>query len=110
VPYNVLITPAFKRDLKKLDRHVQRRIFNALDNLKNEPRQRSAEKLKENPKFYRIPVGDYRIVYSVDDKQSILIVCLVRHRKDAYRDIAKLNIGEVIETLKPFLVKSATAS
>lgn len=108
--YSVFAAPAFKRDLKKLDRRMQKRVFDALEGLADDPRPRSVEKLKENPKFYRIPVGDYRIVYSLDDKKSIIIVCLVRHRKDAYRDIENLNITAILETLKPLLVKPARAS
>jgi mRNA interferase RelE/StbE len=108
--YSVLVAPAFKRELRKLDRQVQKRVFGALTNLADEPRPRGVEKLKENPKFYRIHVGDYRIIYSIDDKKSIVIVCLARNRKDAYRDIAKLNISTIMETLKPLLVRSANAS
>jgi len=110
VAYSVLVAPAFKRDLKKLDRQVQKRVFGALESLADDPRPRGVEKLKENPKFYRIPVGDYRIVYSLDNKKQIIVVCLVRHRKDAYRDIAKLNISAILETLKPLLVKPTLVS
>jgi mRNA interferase RelE/StbE len=110
VAYTVLVTPAFKRDLKKLDRRSQKRIFGTLDSLADEPRPRGVEKLKENAKFYRIRSGDYRIVYSIDDEKSIAIVCLVRHRKDAYRDIASLNISEILDTLKPLLVGKTAAA
>jgi mRNA interferase RelE/StbE len=106
--YRVSATPAFKRELRKLERQIQKRIFDALQKLVTDPRPRGVEKLKENPKFYRIPVGDYRIVYSVDDKNAIVIVCLVRHRKDAYRDIENLDVGLVAETLKPILVHPIT--
>jgi mRNA interferase RelE/StbE len=103
--YNVSVTPAFKRDLRKLERPLQKRIVDALSGLAENPRPRGVEKLKENPKYYRIAVGDYRIVYSVDDKSAIIVACLARHRKDAYRDIANLDMGVVVETLKPILVK-----
>lgn len=109
--YSIFAAPAFKRDLKKLDRQVQKRVFDALDALADDPRPRSIEKLKENPTFYRFAVGDYRIVYFIDDRKSLIVVCLVRHRKDTYRDISKLNISAILETLKPLLVGSrATAS
>jgi mRNA interferase RelE/StbE len=110
VTYTIHVAPAFRHDLKKLDRQIQKRIIDALEALSEEPRPRGVEKLKENPKFYRIAVGDYRIVYNVDGKKHIVVACLVRHRKDAYRDIANLNISAIMETLKPLLVKSSTAS
>jgi mRNA interferase RelE/StbE len=108
--YGVFVTPAFKRDLKKLDRKTLKRVFDVLEKLAEEPRPRGIEKLKENPKFYRLAVGDYRIVYSVDDKQAVIVACLIRHRKDAYRDIANLSISTVMETLKPILGKPASAT
>jgi mRNA interferase RelE/StbE len=110
VAYGVFAAPAFKHDLKKLERKVQKRIFTALDALADEPRPRTVEKLTANPKFYRVPVGDYRIVYFVDDPKSIIVLCLVRNRKDVYRDVAKLNITAIFQTLKPLLVSSPTAS
>lgn len=110
LPYSVYVAPAFKRDLKKLDRKVQKRIIDALDSLSTDPRPKGVEKLKENPKFYRISVGDHRLVYSIDDKKLIIVACLARHRKDVYRDIANLNISAVLETLKPLLVGSRPSS
>jgi mRNA interferase RelE/StbE len=105
--YSVSVTPAFKRDLRKLEPRIVKRVFDILDRLSEDPRPRGIEKLKENPKFYRIVVGDYRMVYTVDDKKSIVIACLVRDRKDAYRDIAKLDISMVMKTLKPMLRAAA---
>ena len=102
--YRVSVTPAFKREFGKLERKIQKRVVEVMFSLEERPRPKGVEKLKENPKFYRIPVGVYRIIYTVDDKQSIVVACLVRHRKDAYRDIGNLDVRMVIETLKPFLV------
>jgi mRNA interferase RelE/StbE len=61
----------------RLDRQVQKRVFDALSRLLDDPCPRGAEKLKENPKFYRVPVGDYRLVYSIDDDNDVIVVCLV---------------------------------
>jgi mRNA interferase RelE/StbE len=108
--YGEYVTPAFKRELKSQDRKVLKRVFGALERLADEPRPRGVEKLKENPKFYRVAVGDYRIVYSVDDKESVIVACLLRHRKDAYRDIANLDIGAVMENLNPIRAKPTTAT
>jgi mRNA interferase RelE/StbE len=103
--YSVSAAPSFKREFRKLERHVQKRILDALESLIKTPRPRGVEKLSENPKFYRLRVGDHRIIYTVDDANEIVVAYLVRHRKDAYRDIENLDVRVMAETLKPILVR-----
>lgn len=43
-------------------------------------------KLKGDDKLFRIRIGDYRIVYEIDDSAKLVRVIRVRHRKDVYRD------------------------
>ena len=50
----------------------------------NEPRPRWAEKIKTT-EYLRIAVGDYRVLYEVDDKRSKIIIHAIGHRKDVYR-------------------------
>lgn len=103
--YSVSVTPAFKREFRKLERKTQKRVLDALEKLAKDPRPRGIEKLKQNPRFYRLTIGDHRVIYAVDDKSSVIVACLVRHRKDAYRDIEKLDVGVMAEALKPILVQ-----
>jgi hypothetical protein len=45
-------------------------------------------------------VGDYRIIYAIEEREESVVIALVRHRKDACRDLGKLDPGLVAETLR----------
>ena len=50
------------------------------------PRPRGARKLHGSPRDdYRIRVGDYRVLYEVDDAAQLVRIMRVRHRREAYR-------------------------
>lgn len=53
--------------------------------LANDPRPRWSEKMK-NRNSYRIAVGNYRILYGIDDKKKIVSIQAIKHRKDVYRN------------------------
>jgi mRNA interferase RelE/StbE len=50
-----------------------------------DPRPRGSKKIKGGRNLWRIRIGDYRVVYTVDDPDAIVDVVAVRHRRDAYR-------------------------
>jgi mRNA interferase RelE/StbE len=56
----------------------------AIDGLATNPRPPGAAKLAGRDDF-RIRVGDYRIVYAVDDRERLVIVARIAHRRDVYR-------------------------
>jgi mRNA interferase RelE/StbE len=60
------------------------RVRRALDGLAEDPRPQGSTSLQGRP-GYRIRVGDYRIVYEVDDEQRTVTVFQVGHRRDVYR-------------------------
>jgi mRNA interferase RelE/StbE len=84
----VRISPAADRDIRKLDRPVQRRILKKLDGLVTDPRPNGVEKLtgSDAPR-YRVRVGDYRIVYRIDDQVLTVLVLNVGDRKEIYRKL-----------------------
>jgi len=57
-------------------------IFRALE---ENPRPHGVIKLKGAKNRYRIRVGDYRIVYEIDDEASEVIILRIRHRRESYR-------------------------
>jgi mRNA interferase RelE/StbE len=63
---------------------VQRRIATAIRGLADDPRPAGSRKLK-NREVWRIRVGDYRVIYGVNDKESIVLVAKIDHRRDVYR-------------------------
>jgi len=83
--YRVEIAPSAQRELSKLPRNVQKRIDERIRALAENPRPAGSRKLEEEEGFYRIRVGDYRIVYQVKDKVLIVLVIRIGHRREVYR-------------------------
>ena len=86
MPYSVRVAPAAARVIRKLDRPVQKRILQKLTELEREPRPNGVEKLSGGEETrYRVRVGDYRIIYRVDDRILTVLVVKVGHRSEVYR-------------------------
>lgn len=84
--YRVLYTRSAKRELDKLPRDAAARITEAVVHLKEDPRPIGSLKLKgSSVGDYRLRVGDYRVVYDVDDETRSVIVVRVQHRREVYR-------------------------
>ncbi|MFB3075559.1 MAG: type II toxin-antitoxin system RelE/ParE family toxin [Candidatus Methylomirabilales bacterium] len=82
--YTVRLKPRAERELDRLPIGVARRVWEKLLALEREPRPRGAAKL-EGIEGYRIRVGDYRIVYLVDDDARVVDVARIGHRREIYR-------------------------
>lgn len=83
--YQVQLTPAAKRQIRKLDPATKKRILEALEKLAAEPRPSGVVKLTGEENFYRIRVGTYRVIYDVRDKELTVLVVKVGPRRDVYR-------------------------
>ena len=70
--------------MDKLSAKVYDRVKKAVDGLIVDPRPRGAIKLKGEDNLWRIRVGDYRVVYAIEDEQLVVLVVRVANRKDAY--------------------------
>ena len=82
--YSVRLTAAAERQLRRLSRPTQERLVRALVLLEQEPRPSGCRKLTGESQ-YRVRVGDYRIVYDVRDRELLVLVLRVAHRRDVYR-------------------------
>lgn len=83
--YRVEIKQSAQKEIAALPRRDQRRVVAAIEGLAEEPRPSGVRKLSGEDDRYRIRVGEYRVVYEIADKQLIVWVIRVRHRKDVYR-------------------------
>jgi mRNA interferase RelE/StbE len=83
--YAVEFRRSAEKDLRRLDPLVQRRVLRAAGNLATNPRPDGCRKLQGSENAFRIRVGDYRIVYTVDDAVLIVAVERIRHRREVYR-------------------------
>lgn len=53
--------------------------------MQQEPRPKGCKKLQGPTRLWRIRVGEYRVVYDIDDDQRLVDVVVIRHRSEAYR-------------------------
>ncbi len=58
---------------------------NALDSLAKNPRPPGCVKLQGGDDLYRVRVGDYRVVYTIQDTVLVVLVVEAGHRRDIYR-------------------------
>lgn len=79
-----IVRPALKA-LASLDKTQRRRIQVAIDRLADDPRPPGCRTLKTGVGEMRIRVGDYRVIYTVDDHHLLVLVIDVGHRREIYR-------------------------
>ena len=85
--YKVLLKPSVEKDLRALPQSVVGRIFKKIEALQDEPFPRQSTKLAGAEHLYRIRIGDYRVIYSVDKDLKQVTVHYVRHRREVYRQL-----------------------
>ncbi|MDR2703700.1 MAG: type II toxin-antitoxin system RelE/ParE family toxin [Cellulomonadaceae bacterium] len=81
--YEVEFTKAAARQVLKLPNPTQNRIIEAIENLANSPRPRGCKKLV-GEEAWRIRVGDYRVIYEIEDKKLSVTVVRAGHRREIY--------------------------
>jgi len=84
--YNVAFSRSARKELERLPSQLVERIFPKIESLAGQPRPSGSKKLKGGQGLWRIRVGDYRVVYSVNDAGRNVDIVAVRHRSEAYRD------------------------
>ena len=86
--YLVELKSSAAKALKKLPRSTQKRIVARLSELETSLPPVETTKMKgENP-FHRVRVGDYRIIYEIQNEVLVILVIKIGHRKDVYRHIS----------------------
>jgi mRNA interferase RelE/StbE len=88
--YEIRLKKRAAREIRKLPKEIRERVQDAIEALAEDPRPPDCVKLKkgldlvEDLDAYRIRVGDYRIIYTVDDSIEIVIIFKVGDRKSIY--------------------------
>ena len=73
------------KEMRSLSRDVVRRVVDCVEGLKVNPFPAGCRKLTGSEHSYRLRIGDYRVVYSVQSSRLVVEVVRVAHRRDAYR-------------------------
>ena len=82
--YSVELKVSARKELERLPAKLIQRIFPKLEGLASEPRPAGCKKLKGGQREWRIRVGDYRVVYTIDDEKLMVSVMRIRHRSEVY--------------------------
>ncbi len=83
-PYKVILSNKAERQFFKLPNNIADAIEEKLKSLSDNPRPFGCKKLKGSTNTWRVRVGDYRIVYDVEDAILIVTVIKLGHRRDVY--------------------------
>ena len=83
--YTVTIKSSARRALSKLPNDAAERIARAIDELESNPRPHGVKKLAGHENLWRVRVGDYRIVYTIEDNRLLVLVVKIGNRGDVYR-------------------------
>ena len=81
--YKVLIERGAEQDLDRIEPKMRNRVIAHLLMLKNNSRT-NAKKLKGTDNVWRIRVGDFRIIYEIEDKTKAIKIYRIKHRSKAY--------------------------
>ncbi|MBI4284997.1 MAG: type II toxin-antitoxin system RelE/ParE family toxin [Chloroflexi bacterium] len=73
------------KELSRISPDIGMRLLQSIESLASDPRPRQSHKLSESESSYRLRVGDYRVLYQVDDEARSVIIFRVGHRREVYR-------------------------
>lgn len=82
--YSISYVPSAAKALRKLDRVTARRLLREIGSLADDPRPPGCIQLKGGDGELRVRVGDYRIIYEVEDQKLIILVLRIGHRREVY--------------------------
>lgn len=83
--YQITFTRSARKELQSLPPAITHRILIKVESLAKEPRPAGCRKLQGPTNLWRLRIGEYRVVYDIDDENIIIDIMIVRHRSEAYR-------------------------
>ena len=87
MPYRIEWKPSALREFKKLPPGLRNTIERKIELLADNPRPDGCRKLAGLETAYRLRLGDYRLVYEVDDQIILVHILRIRHRRESYRGL-----------------------
>jgi mRNA interferase RelE/StbE len=82
--YAVEVKPAARRELEALPDHLLSRVVRKLESLGHNPRPEGCKKLRGYKNQWRVRVGDWRVLYIIDDMTKLVSVTRIAHRREVY--------------------------
>lgn len=81
--YAVVFIVSAEKEFAKLDKVTQARILRAVEKMETNPRPQGCKKLKGSP-YWRIRIGDFRVIYQIFEDIVQIDVVKIGHRKEVY--------------------------
>ena len=85
--YDVDVRPRARRSLRQLDPSARKVVAEVIDSLALDPRSPGALPLTGHRPHLRVRLGDYRVIYTIDDRARVVTVVAVGHRREIYRNL-----------------------
>lgn len=82
--YELRVRPSVIKDLRGIPKDEVKRILSRIETLRDEPRPPGSEKLSTQER-YRIRQGNYRISYGIEEREVVVEIVKVGHRREVYR-------------------------
>ncbi|MBF6978512.1 MULTISPECIES: type II toxin-antitoxin system RelE family toxin [Aerococcaceae] len=82
--YNLVPTPLFFKQFKKLDKFVQKQIKSYLESVVTNPRSKGKGLVANRSGQWRYRIGDYRVIVNIQDNEMVILALEVGHRKNIY--------------------------
>ena len=83
--YKLCWKESVQKDFRRLPSAIISRVIKKVESLPVNPAPIDSKKLRDTEHTYRVRVSDYRIIYQVNPVDKEVLICRVRHRKDAYK-------------------------
>lgn len=82
--YTVEISAPVRKQMNRMPNSDKKKILDKIDSLSDDPRPHGYKKLYYYTDFFRVRVGNYRIIYTIQDEQLVVVIVEVTDRRDAY--------------------------
>jgi len=82
--YSVEVKPSARKELESLPDNVLARVLQKMNSLRTAPRPAGCKKLKGYRDQWRGRVGDWRVVYIIDDAAKLISITRIAHRREVY--------------------------
>ena len=85
--YTIEFLKTAEKELAAFPQDAQRQIARKIEALRGNPRPPGVKLLHATERFYRLRVGDYRVIYLIEGRRLVILVIKIGHRKDVYKNL-----------------------
>ena len=86
--YKVEFKKSAAKALKLIPKSDQKRIARKIDSLAESPQDPNTTKLKGDNPFHKVRIGNYRVIYEIQDDILLILIVKIGRRKDIYRNLS----------------------